>query len=211
MKPATGIRLAASLREKVSRKSLVRILACVACGLFALPGAAAGQRKAGPVVVRTVKPERVRNQRLESAIVRAFAEDRDPSRGEICYYYNFVDLNGDGKPEALVYLFGPSICGTGGCLAEVYSSGKRRFELVSDIELARNPIIVSQHATRGWRDLIMFTFGGSTEPGYYAVLRFNGRRYAVSASLGSRSRRVRGTAYLAGEGEAAAADALRLP
>jgi hypothetical protein len=40
----------------------------------------------------------------------------DPSIDETTMFsYAFVDLNGDGKDEAIVYLTGRSWCGTGGC------------------------------------------------------------------------------------------------
>src|SRR5215471_4534709 len=67
--------------------------------------------------------------------------------GEIDYYYNRVDLDGDGEPEVLVYLFGPHVCGTGGCGALVFKSTRGGYRIVGNIVLARNPIIVSEHKT----------------------------------------------------------------
>src|SRR5215467_2770754 len=76
---------------------------------------ARAQHSARPLITRSVKSERVRDEKLEEAIRRTFPEYPRTAEGEIDYYYNRVDLDGDGKPEVLVFLFGPHVCGTGGC------------------------------------------------------------------------------------------------
>lgn len=76
----------------------------------------------------------------------------------------FIDLNGDGNDDALVYLQSPMFCGSGGCSLQVYQGGPDGFTLDSDISLARNPIIVADTATDGWRDLVMQVSGGGAEP-----------------------------------------------
>jgi hypothetical protein len=138
---------------------------------------------------------------LEEAIKRALGKDPYVLRGEIDYYYNRVDLNDDGIPEVLVYLFGPGVCGTGGCDALVLEPANGGYRLVSDMVLARNPIVVSEHKTHGWHDLIMFIAGGGLEPGYYSVVPYDGRTYPENPSddpAKPLSLRQRGTAYLVG-------------
>jgi hypothetical protein len=109
------------------------------------------------------------------------------------------DLN--GISEVLVYLFGPEVCGTGGCDAVVFKVAKGGYRVVGDIGLARNPIIVSGHKTHRWHDLIMFVAGGGILPGYYSVVRFDGKQYPENPS-GNPAKplavRQRGTAYLVG-------------
>jgi hypothetical protein len=83
------------------------------------------QDSKNPIIVRRVHSETARDPRLEEAISSALNEggtsSNDPgAHEEIRYYYNKVDLNGDGKPEVLVFLFGKEMCGTGGCRAFVF-------------------------------------------------------------------------------------------
>ena len=55
--------------------------------------------------------------------------------------------------------------------AYVFEPDGDSYRLITDIALARNPIIVSDHKTNGWKDLIMFVAGGGTLPGYYKVIK----------------------------------------
>jgi len=160
---------------------------------------ARAQHSARPLITRSVKSERVRDEKLEEAIRRTFPEYPRTAEGEIDYYYNRVDLDGDGKPEVLVFLFGPHVCGTGGCGVLVFKSAKGGYRVVGDIVLARNPVIVSKHKTHGWHDLIMFILGGGVRPGYYSVVPFDGKQYPENPSDGQvLSFRQSGTAYLVG-------------
>ena len=158
------------------------------------------QQSRKPLIGRRVRSETARNAKLEAAINFALNGGVEESGGtddeEIRYFYNKVDLNGDKQPEVLVYLFGRTMCGTGGCTALVFQSVKGKYKLVADISLARNPIIVSQRRTNGWNDLIMFVVGGSPLPGYYAVWRFDGRKYPDTPTV--LRTRDKGTAYLVG-------------
>ncbi len=73
---------------------------------------------------------------------------------------------------------------------------------MTNIALARNPIIVSQRKTRGWNDLIMYVVGGGIQPGYYTVLHFDGRTYPDNATVDPAAplkTRAKGVAYLVGE------------
>ena len=162
---------------------------------------APAQHSARPLITRRVKSERVRDKKLEEAIRRTFPEYPKMPAGEIDYYYNWVDLDGDGKPEVLVFLFGPEVCGTGGCGALVFKSTTGGYRVAGDIVLARNPIIVSEHKTHGWHDLIMFVVGGGIRPGHYSVVRFDGKQYPENPSddpARPLTFRQRGTAYLVG-------------
>lgn len=116
------------------------------------------------------------------------------------YYYNRIDLNGDGRPETVVYLSGRYVCGTGGCEVLIFEFTGQGYKLISDISLARNPVIVSDRKTRGWNDLIMYVAGGGIMRGYYTVLRFDGQKYpenpTVEPALNSIST-VKGKALIA--------------
>ena len=84
---------------------------------------------------------------------------------------HFVDLNGDGVPEALVIRDGdPQDCGTHGCAASVLDlRGPAAKEIGGFIAFDLQPL---SSQTRGWRDISMFGNGNSKR-----VVRFNGRVY----------------------------------
>jgi len=120
------------------------------------------------------------------------------------YYYNYVDLNGDGVFEVLVYVFEGHFCGTGGCDAFLFQKVNGRYALLSHFEPVRNPIVVSNKRSHGWKDLIFFNSGGGINPGYYSKSRFNGKNYLENPTVDENSPplkvRERGVAYLVGTG-----------
>lgn len=193
----------------MSKTHFTKILA--AALLTLAPHAHAGaQRGPKPVVTREFRPEAARDAELEAAI-RDPDGDGDPDNYDPSgaswtnYYYNRVDLDGDGRPEVLVYLFGTYMCGSGGCNTLVFRRAGGGYKLVADIALTHNPVFVSERRTKGWNDLIVFVAGGGIRAGYYSVLRFDGRTYpdnatAEPAATPLRSR-VRARAYLVGSGE----------
>jgi len=184
-----------------------KTLAAAALILLAAPPLSA-QRGPKPLVTGQVRPEAARDAALEAAIKDPDGDGRPDNHDPegtfwTRYYYNRVDLNGDGEPEVLVYLFGPYMCGSGGCNTLVFRRGGGGYKLVSDIPLTRNPIIVSERKTNGWHDLVFLASGGGVRA-HYVVLRFNGKSYPDSSAedpvrpLGANTR---GRAYLVGSGE----------
>jgi hypothetical protein len=88
---------------------------------------------------------------------------------------HFVDLNGDGVPEALVIRDGdPQDCGTHGCAANVLDlRGPAAKDIGDFIAFDFQPL---SSRTRGWRDLSLTGSQNST------LLRFNGRVYSSSST-----------------------------
>jgi len=83
--------------------------------------------------IRYVRSQTAQDRAVENALRRSeelrgvFSDSNDSPR----YFYNTVDLSGDGVPELLVYLFGRSVCGTGGCMLLVFRpTGREDFQLV---------------------------------------------------------------------------------
>lgn len=177
-------------------------LAFVICAVAATQASAFAARSASAQAqlkgVRQVSSETAPDAALEKALAKFLPEGAGDE--SVRYYYNRVDLDGDGKPEVLVYLDGSAVCGTGGCTALVYEATARGYRLVSGMSLARTPIIVSKHRTAGWNDLVMYVSGGGIPRGFYATLRFRGRRYPDNPSTQAplrRGARLAGVAYLA--------------
>lgn len=94
----------------------------------------------------------------------------------------FVDLNGDGRDEAIVY--GPDGgCGTGGCGIGVYERRKHGWRLVCSTSIGWGPVGVLRTKHYGWRDITVEVSGGGVDPAYRAVLSFNGSRYPFNPSV----------------------------
>lgn len=87
-----------------------------------------------------------------------------------------VDLNGDGSNEALVYIYGSSWCGSGGCNLFVLRAAGESYEEMAMMTVAKPPIGVLETSTDGWRDLFVSVGGGGVEPGARRM-RYNGETY----------------------------------
>lgn len=181
--------------------------------------------RAEPTVLRTVPPLTRPDRRLEQALrlqlfpvrvddgqghgpdpgspeweqarrtlIRRQCEQAGPHR----YAWNRVDLSGDGSPEVVATVVGPSVCGTGGCPLLIFQERRGRLEPITTMGLFKEPLIVSDQRTRGWRNLITrvrLDAARST----YALLAFDGRSYPTNPSVPpARPLRgpARGTAYL---------------
>ncbi len=72
------------------------------------------------------------------------------------YVRAFVDLNGDGKEEVIVYLMGPGWCGTGGCPILILEPQRSTYRLIARILGVRPPVIVltraCSHYAQGFDD-----------------------------------------------------------
>ena len=126
-------------------------------------------------------------RRLLEIFLRSYAEnDRTAT-----YNVAFVDLDGDGSREAVVYVEGRYLCGSGGCHTLVFRSDRSSYRLISAIPMTWPPIRVLEGTTNGWRDLSVWVRGGGLS-GYEALLPFDGHSYPTNPSM-SPAREIRGT------------------
>lgn len=95
-----------------------------------------------------------------------------------------IDLNGDGRKEVLVYVDGPPFCGSGGCQLYVLRTKPNGFDVFGELTLTRTPIRVLKSRTNGWRDLAVWVQGGGIQPGYEALVPFDGSAYASNPTVG---------------------------
>lgn len=103
----------------------------------------------------------------------------------------FIDLNDDGQPDALVQLEGAEFCSSGGCTVLVFSydSASGSYKPVSVIAPVLTPLLVSSSLSSGWRDLVVVIPGtgvNSSSATSYSVLEHNGTSYPRSPSNGRR-------------------------
>lgn len=128
--------------------------------------------------VTYIQSETERDLKLEKALKELFELQKGDS---IRYFYNRVDLNNDQVPEIFAYVTGPLVCGTGGCSAAIFQQAGSTYKLVSRFSLVRNPILISDKETNGWRDIIMYVSGGGIK-GAYRELLFDGKTYPSNPS-----------------------------
>lgn len=172
--------------------------------LLAFTQSSVARQKGWLATMPRARPEIIRDVKLEAAIIKALYEGDHAAaaRDRVRYLYNRVDLNGDGRPETLVYLSATAWCGSAGCAACVFQTVGGRYELVTYISGVELPVIVSQKRTNGWNELIGYVrwgeVEGRTRRDYYGVLRYDRRTYPDqvpgSPPLGAGDQ-VTGTAY----------------
>ncbi len=122
--------------------------------------------------------ETQKDPQLERAIAQVYELNEED---EVRYYYNRLDLNGDGRLETIVYLTGSTLCGSGGCSAVIFKQENDKYEKLSQFTLANTPIIISNKRTNGYKDIIMYVSGGGIEP-FYAHLKYDGVTYPSNPS-----------------------------
>jgi hypothetical protein len=110
-------------------------------------------------------------------LVDQLLEEMRDQPGPIYFFAAQADLDQDERPEWIVHVVGPAVCGTGGCDTLVFATTPYELRLVARITVSRPPIVVAETSTHGWRDLIVRASGGGLLPGHYARLRYDGRTY----------------------------------
>jgi hypothetical protein len=128
-----------------------------------------------PFTVKAQGPDRETSCKK---FLQAYFADKDPDK-TTQYVAVFRDLNGDGKPEALVYITGPGWCGNGGCKLYVLTPQRDSWRIVAKTTITWPPIRVLAAKSHGWHDLGV-AVGGT---GYEAQLSFNGIKYPGNPSV----------------------------
>jgi hypothetical protein len=108
---------------------------------------------------------------LESAVAAALGETVEFTRAPI-------DLNQDGRADAVVLVRDANWCGSGGCFMLIFKGTAKGYSLVSRSTITSTPVRILPSSHFGWRDLIVYSNGTGD-----VVLRFNGVRYPFNPSL----------------------------
>ena len=118
-----------------------------------------------PTGVEQVMAETEANPELEQAIIDYY-EIPEEYWETTKYYYNYVDLNGDGTEEILAVVMGPYTGGTGGD-SMLWLLPYADMEVSQSFTLINTPIIVTREATNGKefgaKGLIVQRSGGGAE------------------------------------------------
>lgn len=131
-----------------------------------------------------VKPQASQDLKpaLQRAIIQFMQAEKVPTDGEQTFLADFVDLNGDSTPDAILILTGSYWCGTGGCTMLVFEGEDKTFRFVSRSTPVRPPVTVSETKTNGWRDLVLTVSGGGM-PAKTVALKFDGKKYPLNPSV----------------------------
>ena len=98
----------------------------------------------------------------------------------LVYGYALVDLNGDGRNEAVVWARDNSNCGTGGCDLAIFVHARSGWRLFSTVATTRPPIELLGTRNHGWHDIGVWNSGGGIRHPYEGRVHFNGRKYPFS-------------------------------
>jgi hypothetical protein len=126
------------------------------------------------------------------------AADDGPSDNPPHYFYNKVDLNGDGKPEVLVYYVAEKWCGTGGCRFFVGQMRGKSYKVIGRIIITHMPVIISDKKTRGWQDFILYASGGGLTP-HYCVYEWQGNKYDDKGPAIKAGQTINGRSFISNE------------
>ncbi|USR90111.1 hypothetical protein NEA10_14820 [Phormidium yuhuli AB48] len=138
---------------------------------------------------RVLQPISSRDRHLERAI-----QEEIPFIGEFEYLYNRIDLNGDGQPETIVHLIGPTTCGTGGCTTQIFQGSGSNYNPVGYGLLSHPPIIVTNQTHSGWKDIVVHQRDATP-----VRFRFIGEGYESQTSQQINLNRITGTWLFARE------------
>ncbi|MDX2266129.1 MAG: hypothetical protein NW215_14310 [Hyphomicrobiales bacterium] len=158
-------------------------------GLTSAPESGATTSPSGPVVLAPTRVDTgaaptaaayvgsVDASEVAKAVERyRIQKRREPAR----YETGAADLNGDGRPEALVLFTGADWCLKTGCSLVVFQAQDFGFRPVSHIVSVRPPVLAAPPGGVGWRDLIVST-GGAGAPVRAVTLAFGANGYAANA------------------------------
>ncbi|HET7313213.1 hypothetical protein [Salinisphaera sp.] len=152
------------------------LVTALLAGCAALPGLGGGHEKlvkrADALEITPAEHDAGARQRLSDALATIYAGN---TVRPLHYYSEFVDLNGDGRREAVVYVVGPSHCADG-CDLYVFQPQGARYAAITRIPISRAPVYALAHRSHGWRDLLVTT--GSDENGAdEQLMRYAGGGY----------------------------------
>lgn len=117
-----------------------------------------------PKGVIPLKSETEPNELLQRTI-SDYYEIPEEYWGETKYYYNYVDLNGDGAEEIFAVVLGSFVSGTGGSSALWCQEYEGNMTILQAFTLVNTPIIITKDAANGQqygaRDLYLQRSGGT--------------------------------------------------
>ena len=100
----------------------------------------------------TAQPRRT--AAFQAHMLERFGEDLAADR-DARYILAWADLDGDRRPEALVYLISRSFCGPAGCRLYVFRPEQGGWYQETSVFDVRPPFTILNARTRGWHDIAL--------------------------------------------------------
>ena len=94
-----------------------------------------------------------------------------------------IKSNGITKEEIIIYISGRSWCGTGGCRLWILEPDGTSFKVIGEMIIVQLPIRVLRSISYGHFDIGVWVQGGGIQPGYEALLQFDGKSYPDNPSV----------------------------
>ena len=148
---------------------------------------------------RTLDAEVRPNDGIRRAVISAFhipPKDWKTTR----YSYNFMDLDHDGKMEALVLVQGPYTSGTGGDTLLILKEKDKDWEKDQSISVIHAPILVAApgelHLPSDRKILIFKRSGGGAKEAYAALTSKDGIYCTVAEAEEVKDQEIHGTLLL---------------
>lgn len=135
-----------------------------------------------PEGVEIVSSEKEKNEALEKLIIEEFEIPEDMLENTR-YYYNYVDLNNDGKEEIFVVVMGMYTSGTGGDSALIVYPVEDKLYVNQRFTLIQEPIIISDTMTNGAKEIIVYRAGGGAEGEFVALTCQDGEYDSVNDGI----------------------------
>jgi len=129
-----------------------------------------------------------RDAELHAFLQERFAEERS-NYPDTRYIAAWADLDGNRRPEALVYLVSRGRCGTGGCTLFIYTPEQGSWYQHGALTVTNPPVMVLNSRTNGWRDLAVRVQGGGARP-HMARVRHGPHTYESNPSLAAAAPRT---------------------
>jgi hypothetical protein len=127
--------------------------------------------------IKTLPSETEQNDELRKLIVSTFAVPEEYIN-DTYYFYNYVDLNGDGTDEIIASVVGSYVSGDGGDSGLVVFVEDGKMVVNKQLSLVHMPLVVSDETIGGWK-MIYAPYFDTTGKGSYHLLRINdeGEKY----------------------------------
>jgi hypothetical protein len=102
-----------------------------------------------------------------AAFLTDYFEVPEEMRTQTRYYYNWIDLNEDGRNEIVTAVVNDELeDGSGHPLLLLQVGGEAGFEVISRIDEVHTPVVVDNEIENGWHRVIPEVYGGMSSPGY---------------------------------------------
>ena len=118
------------------------------------------------------------NPRVASAI-STYYQMTPEQLAKTRYFYNYVDLDGDGHNEILALAVGPATSGTGGS-SMLWLDPENNMKVLQAFTLVHAPILIEDSMTNGHKNLVLRRYGGGAKDEIVRLEYIGGRYQTVN-------------------------------